>query len=72
MWNKIFLMAIMSLKLNERIMVNMNINEKMSPLDVAENTESFYTKEEILKVQAMTGTESMLGGSSSWCIDDWR
>lgn len=57
-------------KLNERIMVNMNIDEKMSPLDVAEDTESFYTKEEILKVQAITGSQSYVG--PSWTIDDWR
>lgn len=51
-------------------MVNMNIDEKMSPLDVAEDTESFYAKEEILKVQAITGSQSYVG--SSLTIDDWR
>ena len=51
-------------------MVNMNIDEKMSPLDVAEDTESFYTKEEILKVQAITGSQSYVGPSLT--IDDWR
>lgn len=57
-------------KLNERIMANMNIDEKMSPLDVAEDTESFYTKEEIIKVQAITASGSYMGGS--YTVDDWR
>lgn len=51
-------------------MANMNIDEKMSPLDVAEDTESFYTKEEIIKVQAITASGSYMGGS--YTVDDWR
>lgn len=44
----------------------------LSPIDVAENTENMYSKEEIVKMGATTGSFSFIPGSGQRCVDDWR
>ena len=46
--------------------------ETMSPLDVAENTETMYNPEEIVKMgQSLRGTFSFIPGSNAQTVDDW-
>jgi hypothetical protein len=48
--------------------------ETMSPLDVAENTETMYTPEEIVKMgQSLNASFSYIpGGNGAQTVDDWR
>ena len=47
------------------------ISGDMSPLDIAENTESLYTPEEIAKVGA-TASFSVPPFGNQHCVDDWN
>ena len=45
--------------------------ETMSPLDVAENTETMFTPEEIVKMgKSINASGSYIGGN--YTVDDWR
>lgn len=48
------------------------MDNKMSPLDIAESTDSLYTPEELARMGATGSFSSVPGGNGQQVIDDWR
>ena len=44
----------------------------LTPIDVAENTENMYSKEEIVKMGANGSFSAIPFSQGQQCIDDWR